>query len=96
MDAGILELRFLNPLNKEAIVEAARNRRSVVIVDECRETASLSEQIATILVEELQEKVPHISRVCGDDTFIPLGNAWEMVLPSRESIYEAIKARCKE
>lgn len=95
MDAGILELRFLNPLNKEAIVEAARNRKSVVIVDECRTTASLSEQIATVLVEALQDKVPHISRVCGDDTFIPLGNAWEMVLPSRESIYEAIKVRCQ-
>ena len=91
---GILELRFLTPLNEEAIVEAARDRKSVVIVDECRQTASLSEQITTILAERLQDKMPHVSRVCGEDTFIPLGTAWECVLPSRKSIYDAIKKRC--
>lgn len=89
---AILELRWLKPLNAEAIVAAARGRKRVVIVDECRITASISEQITTVLVEGLQhEALPQISRVCGDDTFIPLGQAWEFVLPSRESIAAAIR-----
>lgn len=92
---GILELRFIKPLNKEAIVEAARGKKRVVIVDECRETGSISEQITTILVEALQgPDMPKLKRVCGDDTFIPLGQAWEFVLPSRKSIYDAIKEGC--
>ncbi len=90
---GILELRFLNPLNKEDILAAAAGKKEIVIVDECRETASISEQIVTILAEHFQEKLPHITRVCGEDTFIPLGTAWECVLPSRVSIYNTIKQR---
>ncbi|MDJ0837866.1 MAG: thiamine pyrophosphate-dependent enzyme [Acidobacteriota bacterium] len=90
---GVLELRFLTPLNDAAIVDAARGRKSVVIVDECRQTASLSEQIATILTENLEDDCPHVSRVTGHDTYIPLGSAWECVLPSRQSIYEAVKRR---
>ncbi len=87
----ILELRFLLPLNKQAIIEAAAGRKRVVIVDECRQTGSLSEEIITILAEAYQDKMPRIHRVVGHDTFIPLGNAWECVLPSRESIYNTIK-----
>ncbi|CAM2007358.1 thiamine pyrophosphate-dependent enzyme [Acanthopleuribacter pedis] len=89
----LLDLRFLLPLNRDAIVEAARGKRSVVIVDECRATASISEEITAILVEAYQHNAPHISRVVGEDTFIPLGTAWEHCLPSRETIYRAIKER---
>jgi 2-oxoisovalerate dehydrogenase E1 component len=93
ISTGILELRFLTPLNEAAIVAAARTRKSVVVVDECRKTASISEQIFTILHENLGRDCPHLSRVCGEDTYIPLGTAWECVLPSRESIREAVKRR---
>jgi 2-oxoisovalerate dehydrogenase E1 component len=92
---GILELRFLNPLNEEAILQAAHGRKSVVVVDECRETGSVSEQVCTLLSVRLGSDCPHLSRVCGHDTFIPLGRAWEYVLPSRQSIYDAVKERCQ-
>ncbi len=88
---AILELRFLKPLNREAILNAARGRRQVVLVDECRRTGGISEEIAALLVEGLQPETPRIVRVCGEDAFIPLGQAWECVLPSRQSIYEAVK-----
>jgi len=87
---GILELRFLTPLNREAILAAARGKRSVILVDECRRTGSVSEEIAALLATELTEP-PRIIRVCGEDTYIPLGNAWEYVLPSREAIVAAVK-----
>lgn len=89
----ILDLRFLLPLNKRAILAAAKGKHSVVIVDECRQTASISEEITTLLVEEFQEESPHISRVLGENTYIPLGHAWEWVLPSRKTIYDAVKER---
>ncbi len=90
---AILELRFLTPLNREAILQAVRGRHSVILVDESRLTASLSEEITALIVENLQDKTPHISRVCGKDTYIPLGTAWEYVLPSRKEICRAVKRR---
>ncbi|CAM2067084.1 Transket-pyr domain-containing protein [Sulfidibacter corallicola] len=89
----VMDLRFLLPLNREAIIDAARGKRSVVIVDECRQTGSISEEVTTVLAEAYGGNMPHITRVCGEDTFIPLGTAWEYCLPSRESVREAIRQR---
>lgn len=91
LEVKIMDLRFLKPLNREAIVQAAGKSRLVVIVDEGRRTGSLSEEITTLLVEALQPAAPRIARVCGDDTYIPLGTAWSLVLPSRESIARTIR-----
>lgn len=91
----ILELRFLTPLNRDAILQAARGRSAVVIVDESRKTGSISEEIAALLVESMCARTPRIERVCGHDTYIPLGTAWQHVLPSRRDIYDAVK-RCQE
>ena len=33
-----------------------------------------------------------IKRITGEDCFIPLGTAWQYLLPSRESIIEAVLA----
>ncbi|HSR49254.1 MAG TPA: thiamine pyrophosphate-dependent enzyme [Acidobacteriota bacterium] len=93
IDCAILELHFLTPLNREAIVEAARGRQSVILVDESRRTGGLSEEIAALLAEELQDSMPHLTRICGQDTYIPLGTAWEHVLPSRRGIAEAVRRR---
>jgi len=91
MPVRLMDLRFLTPLNREAIAAAAKGRKSVLIVDECRQTGSVSEEIVTILVEELGKDCPAVRRICGDDTYIPLGQAWEFVLPSRVQIYETLR-----
>lgn len=91
----LLDLRFLTPLNREAIIDATAGKKEVVIVDECRQTGSVSEEITTIIAEAHQARMPHITRICGHDTYIPLGEAWEMVLPSRKDIYETIKRRAQ-
>jgi len=87
----LLDLRFLTPLNKDALCEAASGRKHVLVVDECRQTGSLSEEIVTTLVETLGTACPTIHRICGEDTYIPLGMAWEYVLPSRETIFETLQ-----
>jgi 2-oxoisovalerate dehydrogenase E1 component len=88
----MLDLRFLKPLDKSQLAQACRGRRGVVLVDECRRTGSLSEEICTGLLEELGSDMPPMLRLCGEDTYIPLGRAWELVLPSRESIFVQSKA----
>ncbi|MCB1050509.1 MAG: MFS transporter [Acidobacteria bacterium] len=85
----ILDLRFLKPLNVGGICAAARGKKGVLIVDECRKTGSISEEIMTHLEEQLGSEKPVVQRIYGHDTYIPLGRAWEYVLPSRESIVAA-------
>jgi 2-oxoisovalerate dehydrogenase E1 component len=93
IETQLLDLRFLKPLNREAILEAAVGKEHIFIVEECRQTGSLSEEITTTLAEHFQTRMPNITRICGVDTFIPLGKAWEFCLPSRVSIVETIEGR---
>jgi 2-oxoisovalerate dehydrogenase E1 component len=85
----VMDLRWLAPLPEKAILEEAKKCERVLIVDENRETASQSEQIITLLVEKL-DKLPKIKRLTGHDSFIPLGKAWEFVLPNTDRIVDAV------
>ena len=81
----IIDLRWLVPLNRAAIIAAVGNSKRILIVDEGRRTGSLSEELMTLLMEELHP-LPSIKRLTGLDSFIPLGTAWQYVLPSKEDI----------
>ena len=88
----IIDLRWLHPLNEKAILKAVRPCRHVLVVDECRETGSVSEQIVTIL-QEAGISAP-LARVTAEDSFIPLGPAAYSVLPSEKGILKAALKLC--
>lgn len=88
INTRILDLRWLNPLNSTEIAHHARECEHVLVVDEGRRTGGLSEAIITAIVEELDDS-PSIRRVVGHDSYIPLGPAANLVLPSEESIISA-------
>jgi 2-oxoisovalerate dehydrogenase E1 component len=81
----VIDLRCLIPLQTEALITALGNCQKVLIVDECRRRGSLSEELFTILHET---KPGHFSiqRLCAEDSFIPLGKAAYITLPSRDQI----------
>ncbi|HEY0627505.1 MAG TPA: thiamine pyrophosphate-dependent enzyme [Allosphingosinicella sp.] len=83
----VIDLRWLAPLNEDAIVEATKGCARVLIVDECRRTGSQSEALMALFAE----RTPHIPcrRITAEDSFIPLGRAATITLPSRDSIVEA-------
>jgi 2-oxoisovalerate dehydrogenase E1 component len=83
----IVDLRWLVPLNVSAILAAVKDYRHVLIVDECRRTGSLSEELVTLLYEQLRP-IPNIARITAEDCFIPLGNAWQYLLPSTDAIVD--------
>ena len=60
--------------------------RSILVVDECRETGSQSEAILALLAERGRHDV---QRECAADSFIATGPAFGATLPSRESIIAA-------
>ena len=88
--AEVMDLRWLAPLPTEVVAERARAIGRVLIVDEGRRTGSLSEGLICGLVEAGLGHLP-IARVVGDDCLIPLGDAWEHVLPSESSIVDAVE-----
>ncbi len=91
LQVDVIDIRFLKPLNIEDLMQHVRTRKRVLVVDECRETGSLSEELISKLCLGLGQDCPAVARLCGHDTYIPLGFAWEYVLPSRIAIVAKIK-----
>ena len=87
LSVRLIDLRWLKPLDIEVILAAIGTAEHVLVVDECRRTGSLSEELLTGLVEH-GCKVP-FARLCALDSFIPLGTAAYQVLPSEASILAA-------
>lgn len=90
-DVKIVDLRWLSPLPEEAILREVSRVEKVLIVDEGRKSGSVSEGLITLLVEKASSSLK-IKRITGEDCFIPLGTAWQYILPSRDAIIEAVLA----
>jgi 2-oxoisovalerate dehydrogenase E1 component len=87
----IIDLRWLCPLPQDAILREVAKAKRVLIVDEGRQSGSLSEGLMTLLIEEASSSLK-LKRITAKDCFIPLGTAWQYLLPSQESIVEAVIA----
>ncbi|MBI1300465.1 MAG: MFS transporter [Alphaproteobacteria bacterium] len=91
----VVDLRWLVPLNKDGILDAIKGCDNVLIVDECRRTGSISEELMSLIVEDA-ETVPNLARITAQDCFIPLGKAYAATLPSKESIVDAALSLLKK
>jgi 2-oxoisovalerate dehydrogenase E1 component len=83
--AKIIDLRWIAPINRDALLEEIGDCPHVLIVDECRKTGSLSEWICGAILEGAV-KLPRVKVVAADDCFIPLGKAAAAGLPSKDEI----------
>ncbi len=89
--ARLIDLRWLTGINHDRVFEAVRDCRRILIVDECRRSGSISEELMCALAER---RVPpeRLARLTAEDSFIPLGVAATSTLPSKESIVAAAAA----
>lgn len=94
IEARVVDFRWLAPLDEKGILAQVNDCESVLIVDECRQTGSISEALVTLLHEQA-ETLPKIKRVTASDSFIPLGAAAYEVLPSVENIVTAAMEICQ-
>jgi 2-oxoisovalerate dehydrogenase E1 component len=86
----VLDLRWLVPLNRDAIAAHAAECTRVLVVDEGRFSAGIGEGVITALIEAGQGEKP-IRRVVGADSYTPLAGAASFVLPSDASVLEAAR-----
>ncbi len=72
IDAAVLDLRTLSPLDKPAILALARHCSKVLIVHEDSRTGGIGESIAAIIQEEAFESLDAPVRILGAlDTPVP-------------------------
>jgi len=86
--ARIVDLRWLTGIDHDAVHQAVRDCRRVLVVDECRRSGSLSEELVTALVER-GWPAQRLARLAAEDSFIPLGVAANVTMPSKEQIVAA-------
>ncbi|MGC3872199.1 thiamine pyrophosphate-dependent enzyme [Halomonas sp. GXIMD04776] len=83
----IIDLRWLTALDHDEIHRRVGDCAQVLCVDECRRSGSPSEEVITGLVERGMES-HRLHRLTAEDSFIPLGPAATVTLPSVAAICE--------
>nr|WP_260859528.1 transketolase C-terminal domain-containing protein [Streptomyces cupreus] len=83
----VVDLRWLAPLPVDDLLREARATGRVLVVDETRRTGGVSEGVVTALADA--GFTGSIRRVAGQDSFIPLGKAAQLVLVSQADVERA-------
>jgi len=94
IEAEIIDLRTLRPLDDETILSSVRRTRRAVIVDEGWRTGSLAAEISARIMEQaFYDLDSPVQRVCTLEVPIPYPKHLEdAALPSPERIIEAVKS----
>ncbi len=94
VDAEVLDLRVLRPLDTGAIVDSVARTHRAVVVDEGWRSGSLAAEVTTRIVEEaFWDLDAPVARVCSAEVPIPYAaHLEEAALPSRERIVAAARA----
>ncbi len=94
IEASVLDLRSLVPLDRGAILDLARRCNRVMIIHEDTRTGSIGESIAAIIQEEVFEYLDAPIRIIGSlDTPVPYSPPLEEeFLPDEEEIEQAAQA----
>ena len=84
----LLDLRWLAPIDYKELVAEMEGFKSLLIVDECRQTGSLGEALVGHLYNRMSCR-PQIKVLAADDCWIPLGEAASVGLPKKQDILKA-------
>ena len=93
IEAEVIDLRSLVPLDREAIMESVRRTNKVLIVHEDTLTGGIGAELAAILAEDLFEYLDGpITRVAAPDTPFPYApQLEEAFLPNTEKVLAAAR-----
>ena len=83
----VVDLRWLAPLPVDDLLREARATGRVLVVDETRRTGGVSEGVVTALVDA--GFTGAVRRVASADSFVPLGQAAQLVLVSEADVERA-------
>ncbi len=88
----VVDLRTLNPLDRETLLASVRKTGRAVIVHEAPRTNGFGGELAALIGEHaLLELLAPVERVAGFDTVFPLAKNEHLYLPHRGRIVAAIR-----
>ena len=92
INAEVVDLRTLNPLDRETMIESVVKTGRAVVVHEAVRTAGFGAEISAQIHEHamLQLEAP-VKRVAGFDIVFPLAHNEKLYLPSRDRIVKAVE-----
>ena len=85
--ARVVDLRWLAPLPVDAVLEHARATGSLLVLDECRQAGNVGEGLLAEVAR--RERGLKLELVTAHESFVPLGDAANLVLPSEQDVIEA-------
>lgn len=96
IDAEVIDLRTIRPLDVETVVESVKKTNRVVSVEEGWPFAGIGSEIAAIIMEHAFDYLDApVKRVCGVDVPLPYAaNLEALALPKPNHIIEACKEVC--
>ena len=94
IEAAVLDLRSIAPLDRDAVLRVARHCSRVLIVHEDSRTGGIGESLAAIIQEEAFESLDAPVRIIGAlDTPVPYSPPLEhFFLPGEDEIHDAVRA----
>ncbi|ORW21800.1 pyruvate dehydrogenase [Mycolicibacter nonchromogenicus] len=94
IEAEVIDLRSLVPLDETAILESVSRTRHAVIVHEAVRRNGFGAELSSLITENLFDELgAPVQRVAGANTPIPFAKVLEdAFVPSREEIVSAVKA----
>ena len=96
IDAEVIDLRTLRPLDRAAIVTSVKKTNRIVAVEEGWPACGICSEIAAILMEDAFDDLDApMVRVTGEDVPMPYAaNLEALALPSPQKIMSAVKHVC--
>jgi pyruvate dehydrogenase E1 component beta subunit len=91
--AEVVDLRTLNPLDRDTVLASVRKTGRALVVHEAPRTNGFGGEIAALIGEYcLLDLLAPVQRVAGYDTVMPLPRLENVYLPSRDRIVRAARA----
>ena len=96
IDAEVIDLRSLRPLDVETIVESVKKTNRLVSTEEGWAFAGIGSELAALMMEHAFDWLDApVKRVTGLDVPLPYAaNLERMALPQSDNIVEAARAVC--
>ena len=93
IEAEVIDLRTLRPLDVETIVRSVRKTNRAAVVEDDWKTGGFAGEIVSLIQERAFDDLDApVARVCGADVPMPYNKRLEMAaLPSEEQIVEAVR-----
>lgn len=90
-DVSVIDLRWLHPLPLENLFKHLHEFKAeqVLIVDECRKNGGIADSLSRAILQEF--KTIQLKVIEAQDSYIPLGPAANLVLPTIEDIVIELK-----